>query len=220
LDDAYRYYDSAKRGFRKRQTAVLGGKLLLRRYNRPMNNRISDSRHTASATILIAGIALAAGCATMSQLEPPDVTLVDIRALEMTVFETTLEAKLRVSNPNPEPLALEGAAFKLYLDGKKVGSGMTPEVVEVPRLGSAVLKATVHINNASALLRLKDILEDRDVTYGLRGKLFVTRPNGTVRLKIEREGHLDLEGRLDLEHPLGEEPFDSVDVPGEDPAQP
>ncbi len=168
-----------------------------------MKNLISRNPHTAVSAALFGVVALPAGCATMSTPEPPDVTLVNIRAIEMTIFETTLEVQLRVSNPNPEPLALEGASFKLYLDGKKVGSGMTPEKIEVPRLESAVLRATVHINNASALLRMKGILAEREVTYGLRGKLFVTRPNGTVRLKIEREG------RLDLENPLKPESLDS-----------
>lgn len=171
-------------------------------------------RRRRRAAAPVALLMLATGCASLSTLDPPDVTLVDIRAMEMTVFETTVEAVLRVSNPNPEPLAVEGAAFKLYLDGKKVGSGATPETVEVPRLGSAVLRATVHINNASALLRIKDILEERQVDYGLRGKLFVSRPNGTVRLGIEREGRLDFSGRLESDT------HQSVDVPGEDSPEP
>jgi LEA14-like dessication related protein len=157
------------------------------------------------AALLPVAAAFAPGCASLSTLEPPEVTLVDLRAVEMTVFETTLEAKLRVSNPNPEPLALEGVALKLYLDGKKVGSGMSAETVEVPRLASAVVRTTFYINNASALLRLKEILEDREISYGLRGKLFVTRSYGTARLKIEREG------RLDLEHPARIESLESGD---------
>jgi LEA14-like dessication related protein len=161
---------------------------------------------------LIAVMALAAGCASMETLEPPGVTLVDIRSVEMTVFETTLEAKLRITNPNPEPLAVEGAAFKLYLDGKKVGSGTSPERVEVPRLSSALLRATVHINNASALLRLKEILEEQELHYGLRGKLYVARPNGTARIRIEREG------RLDLERPLGTpDSLNTPETPGANP---
>jgi LEA14-like dessication related protein len=164
--------------------------------------------------VVLAVLTLAAGCVSTPPLESPDVTLVNLRVVDMTVFETTIEARLRVSNPNPEPLMVEGAAFKLYLDGKKVGSGMTPETVEVPRLESAVLRTTVHINNASALLRLKEILEEREVGYGLRGRLYVTRPTGTVQLKIEREGHLDLETQLNGG------PADLVDVPGEDSTQP
>ena len=136
------------------------------------------------------------------------------QAVEMTVFETTLQATLRVSNPNPEPLFLEGAAFRLYLDGKKVGSGLSPDEIEVPRLGTAVMRATVHINNASAVLRLREIYEHREVVYGLRGKLFVRRDDRTARLKIEREG------RLELDRPSAPLPLDSVDVAGEDPAQP
>jgi LEA14-like dessication related protein len=176
-----------------------------------MDRALGRSRDARLFT-LIAVMALAVGCASMDTLEPPEVTLVDIRSVEMTVFETTLETKLRVTNPNPEPLAVEGAAFKLYLDGKKVGSGTSPDRVEVPRLSSALLRATVHINNASALLRLKEILEERELHYGLRGKLFVTRPNGTARIKIEREG------RLDLDQPLKTpDALDAPELPGTSP---
>jgi LEA14-like dessication related protein len=178
-----------------------------------MDHRIPERRRAARIIAAMAAVA-AAGCASMSSLEAPDVTLVDIRAVDVTVFETTLETELRVSNPNPEPLSIEGAAFKLYLDGKKVGSGMSPDEVEVPRLGTAVLKATVHINNASAVLRLREIYEDREVVYGLRGKLYVGRNGGTVRMKIEREG------QLDLTDPIAPGPLESVDVPGEDATQP
>ena len=49
-----------------------------------------------------------------------------------------------------------------------------------------------HINNASALLRLKDILEDDDVSYGVRGGLYTQGSFGTKKLKVEKTGRLDL----------------------------
>jgi LEA14-like dessication related protein len=36
----------------------------------------------------------------------------------MTLFETGMVAKLRVTNPNPEALTIDGASFKLILDDK------------------------------------------------------------------------------------------------------
>jgi len=36
----------------------------------------------------------------------------------MTLFESGMVAKLRVTNPNPEALTIDGASFKLILDDK------------------------------------------------------------------------------------------------------
>ena len=62
--------------------------------------------------ILCALLSFAVGCASTS-LEPLDLNVVDVNVAEATLFETSLDVSIRVSNPNPEPLKLEGASFKL-----------------------------------------------------------------------------------------------------------
>ena len=145
---------------------------------------------------LIAAIALviaASGCATSGSIEPLQVTLADLEVSEVTVFETTLLARLRITNPNPEPFTIDGASFKLTLEDKKVGSGTTPETFTVERLDSTVVDAVFHINNASALLRLKSILEQKSVNYGITGSLFTQGTFGTKKIRIDKAGRLDLE---------------------------
>jgi LEA14-like dessication related protein len=133
------------------------------------------------------------GCTTTGAFEPLEINLVSLQAGEMTVFETELRAKLRVTNPNPEPFAIEGASFKLYLDEKKIGTGTTPEFFTVERLESTVIDVLFHINNASAVLRLHDIIESKQVSYGVRGALFTQGTFGTKKIKVEKTGRIDLE---------------------------
>jgi LEA14-like dessication related protein len=134
------------------------------------------------------------GCSSMGSMEPFDVTLANLNITEVTVFETTLVAKIRITNPNPEAFEIDGASFKLYLEDKKVGTGTSNESFTVDRLDSSVIDVIFHINNASALLRLKDILEDEDkeVSYGVRGGLFTEGAFGTKKLKVEKTGRVDL----------------------------
>lgn len=162
--------------------------------------------------ILAALVAGLLGCSSMSTFEPLEVTLVDLEVSEVTVFETTLAAKLRVTNPNPEAFTIEGASFKLYLEDKKVGSGTCNETFSVERLDSTVIDVLFHLNNASAVLRLKDILEDDEVRYGIRGGLFLQGTFGSKKLNVEQTGRIDLgendlpkddEPELDLRAPLG-----------------
>lgn len=127
----------------------------------------------------------------MGSLEPPAVTLAGVELTEVTMFETTVQVKLRISNPNPEPMTLEGASFKLRLEGFKIGQGLSSETVTIERLDSTILNVTFHVNNAVALLQLKEIVEQEAVDYGIRAVLYTQGSWGTKKLKVEKEGRFD-----------------------------
>ena len=146
---------------------------------------------TTTRALLLVGVVLLSNCATVD-LEPPSLTLVNLQPTEATLFETTLLVKLRVSNPNPEPLTFEGASFKLTLEGHKVGRGLTADTVTVDRFGTEVIEATFHVSNASLLLRLQEVLEAKTVTYGVTGKLHILQSGNSQKLKVESSGQLDL----------------------------
>ena len=152
-----------------------------------------------SLLVVVVLVVGAIGCTSMGSIEPLEVTLANLNVTEVTLFETTLVAKLRITNPNPDAFTIEGASFKLYLDDKKIGMGTSKESFTVDRLDSSVIDVIFHINNASALLRIKDILEDDDVSYGIRGSLYTQGAFGTKKLKIEKMGRIDLKNRVPLE---------------------
>jgi LEA14-like dessication related protein len=162
---------------------------------RPTSTQGAGKRLLAGPAVLVLAAVVTAGllgCATTASVEPLEVTLADLEIAEVTVFETTLLARLRVTNPNPDPVAIDGASFKLLLDGTKVGTGTAPAAFAVERLGSTVIDAEFHINNATALLRVKDMLDKQTVSYGVTGSLFSRGPFGTRRIRVEKSGSLDL----------------------------
>ena len=62
---------------------------------------------------------------------------------------------------------------------------------------------------SSLLLRLKSILEQKSVSYGLRGTLYRSTSWGTGKIKVDREGELDLENLPDFGREIPEpEPAD------------
>ena len=115
------------------------------------------------------------------------------------MFATTVQVKLRVSNPNPEPMTLEGASFRLRLEGHKIGQGLSKESVVIDRLDSALLNVTFHVNNAVALLQLREIFQQEAVDYGIRAVLYTKGSWGTKKLKVEREGRFELENPMELD---------------------
>lgn len=139
---------------------------------------------------------LTQGCASLGSLDSPELTLVNLELTEATVFETTLEVQLRIANPNPEPITFNGAKFKLTLEDRKVGRGMSPETVTIPRLATGVVSIPFHVNNATLLLRLKDILDTKSVRYGVQGTLYLERSLGSRKLKMKSEGQLDFDQQL------------------------
>jgi LEA14-like dessication related protein len=93
------------------------------------------------------------GCAALqSSLEPPHVTLTDLRILDMTLFEQRYGVKIRVQNPNPIALPITGMNFQLDVNDAELGRGVSDQTVTVPAHGEAVLE----IKLTSNLVRIID----------------------------------------------------------------
>jgi len=149
--------------------------------------------HHAVKLLSSVSIVVLAGCASMEPVEPPDVTLVNLEVTEVTPFETTLEAEVRIINPNPEPLAVEGSSFKLEILDRKIGTGTSSATVTVPGLDSATVPVTFRLNNVAAVSRLRTILDADALDWRLRGTVFVRRgAGGRMNLKVEESGRLSL----------------------------
>ena len=140
------------------------------------------------AAILLLTTLMATGCASLGPMTPPDVALVDIQFTDVTVFETSGEITVRLSNENQEPLAIDGAVFKLFLNGREVGKALFSERMEIPRLGTSTQQVALHVSNVALVARLAQMLEQPELDYRIRSKLFVERPYGTRRVKSDHHG--------------------------------
>lgn len=170
----------------------------------------------AHTTLLIAALLGLAtlGCASLEPFTAPEVTLVDLRFEDLTVFETSGTFTVRLSNENPEPIVVDGAAYKLYLGGMRVGEALSDERIELPRLGSTVYDVDVFINNVALVARLVTLGQERGLDYTIKGKLYVERPYGLRRLRFKRDGRIDFDA--DGGRPAALEPA----VPGEPLTEP
>ena len=142
-------------------------------------------------TALVAALAVATvACTSLGGLEPPELTLTDLGLADATLFETSLHATVRIVNPNPEPLEVDGMAVRLYVDGLKVGKAVSPARVTVPRLGSVTVPLELYVNNVALLTRLKPVLESRALAWALKGTLYLVTSYGTKGLGLSSEGVL------------------------------
>jgi LEA14-like dessication related protein len=150
---------------------------------------------------LVGLLGAALGCSSLGPAEPLGVNLVDLEVREITLFEATLAAKIRVSNPNPDPLQFTGGSLKLLLDDRKIGTAMTSQAFAVAGFESTVIDMTVHVNTASAITRIPALLEQNSVSYGVRGALYSQGAFGAHKHVVDRSGSLDLRslGQADRE---------------------
>ena len=133
----------------------------------------------------------------METPDPPELTLAGLKITDATIFETNATATLRVINPSPEPIEIQGASLKLIVDGHTMGRGLSNAQLQVEGLSTASFTAEFHINNASAIFRLRRIIEARVMDYAIRGKLYLGEASGRKRVvRIDRSGHLDIDETL------------------------
>ncbi len=126
------------------------------------------------------------------------MTLVDVDFIDATIFESTFDVAVRISNDNPEALILDGAVVKLELAGRKFGKGTSAERVEIPRLSSIVQRLEMHLNHIAVATKIKTVIESQTVDYAITGKVYVITPSGSVkRLPIEKSGTIDLRGETE-----------------------
>lgn len=144
-------------------------------------------------TTLLSLLIILSGCTSLAPQDPPELTLVGLKFQKSSIFESTVEATLRVINPAPKALAIQGASFKLLVDGHTVGRGVSQNQLAVEGLSSQTFTMLFHINNASAIFRLRQLIDTNSSEYGIKGKLYLSSSYGTKAVRIDRRGIFNLE---------------------------
>jgi LEA14-like dessication related protein len=145
---------------------------------------------TLRPVALTALLALAlAGCAGLR--EPLKVSLAGVDRLEGAGMEARFMARMRVQNPNDAPIAYDGVAVDVELNGRSLASGVSDAKGEVARFGESVVEVPVTVPGATIVRQVIGfIVGDRDkLIYRVRG-FFNTGTFG--RVPFDSTGELDL----------------------------
>jgi LEA14-like dessication related protein len=116
-----------------------------------------------------AGLALClGGCATLNQARALSISVIDLVPTQTSLFETSAEMQVRLTNEGPEPLPLAGSSHRLYLNGTYVGRAVTAERLTVPALGTATQRVIVHLENLTLLRKLAELSQVAAPVIGYR----------------------------------------------------
>ena len=144
-------------------------------------------------------VLLFAGCAMTSPVRP-DVTIVNAAVTDVNLFETGMEFKLKVSNHNSEPLAIDGAIYRIYINGDDIGTGSSGEKLEIAPFGSAVQTVRVSLSNLSMINNIRALVESKLFDYQIDGDLYLSGSG-----LWPRKAHIEKTARFDFadwERPL------------------
>lgn len=139
--------------------------------------------------LLIAVCALAfTGCASL-HTDPPRVILEGIEPAAEQGAEQRTQLKLRVQNPNGDPIEYAGVYVELIVQGKTFASGVSDQSGTVPGFGEQLITVPITISVVSVIGQVMSALANSDadagskslekITYEMRGKL------GTLRFKSQ-----------------------------------
>ena len=166
-------------------------------FDRKSSSVVPQALRSASHRILplfLAALVLSTGCTTFGLIEP-DVSLVDLKFTDLTIFETSGIFTVRLSNENPEPLVVEGGVYNLYLGGWKIGKGLSDNRLEVPPLATATDEVELHLSNLAIATRLRSIYDRGVADYRIKARIYVESGYGRRKLTIENQGSFDFKSR-------------------------
>ena len=148
-----------------------------------------NSRCPGPGSLLVLLIAfIASACASLQQLETPDVVLINIQPLQSTMLEQRFEVTLRLYNPNNKDIEIDGLDFELDLNGRRLARGVGGEPFVLPRLGEATTTVTTSTSLLDMFRQALALSETDTLSYRLRGRVHLAGPGGT--LSFDRSGEL------------------------------
>lgn len=131
-------------------------------------------RALSGASLMALGVVALSGCALMpGAMRPPSVHVVGIERVAGEALEQRFALKLRIQNPNPEPLDFGGMTVELDVNQRPLATGVSADFGSVPRLGEALVTVVVSVSASNVvrqMIGLSDGLPRGELPYQLRGR--------------------------------------------------
>ena len=150
---------------------------------------------------ILAIVVLLIGCAGVGkQLEPPRVSLANIRVEEVSGLETAFEIQMRVFNANDVDLKVKGIKAELEINGQPFATGVSNAPVEIPSYGTELVTITVYSSVIKMFKSVYGLKGSEGLKYRLNGKIRVSAGNNMMPTSLPFES----EGQVSLKAPKGQ----------------
>ncbi len=153
-----------------------------------------------SRSIILAFLVLSLGaCSSVNALrqivDPPKVSLADVKLVSAGLLEQRYRLSLRVQNPNSIVIPISGLDYRVELGGSEFARGVSASSFSLPANGEDMVEIDVSTNLLDSARRVYALLKSGDdsVDYNLSGNVKVNLPF-VKSLPFSRTGQVDLTG--------------------------
>ncbi len=135
-----------------------------------LSARLSAFRLLLSLLTLLILVA----CASVPKYDPPRIGVAGIAPLDGQGGELRFTVKLRIQNPNRVEINYKGMVVDLYVEGKRVATGLSDLPGKVPAYGELVYDLPVTVSTFTALEQAFALMQkppQKGIAYEVRGRL-------------------------------------------------
>ncbi|MGK0298589.1 MAG: LEA14-like dessication related protein [Gammaproteobacteria bacterium] len=133
------------------------------------------------------------GCAGMpSDFEEPALSVTNIALRNSTGLTPEFDIVLNITNPNREPLDIDGMSYEIYLEGNKVVSGVSNNFPLIEPYSEVDVNVKAKLNLLESINLLRDLTKgsQNNIGYKLIAKLDIGR--SYPRIHIQKTGIISL----------------------------
>lgn len=150
-------------------------------------------------TVLLILAMSVSACSSVNALrqivDPPKVSLANVKLVSAGLLEQRYRLSLRVQNPNGVPIPIRGLDYSVSLAGAEFANGVSASSFTLPANGEDLVEIDVSTNLIDSARRVYALLKSGDdrVAYGLSGNVQVDLPF-VKSLPFSRNGEVNLTG--------------------------
>lgn len=142
--------------------------------------------------IQLVTVILLSACATMpSDFEQPSVSVTSFIPKSSTGLTPQFDIVLHITNPNRNPLALQGLSYSIHLDGNKVMSGVANDLPEIEPYGETDVELNATANLLGGFKLITGLMNDNNkghIEYEFKARLDIGRFK--PRIEVSKKGKL------------------------------
>ncbi|MBT8341463.1 MAG: hypothetical protein HKP58_04610, partial [Desulfatitalea sp.] len=127
------------------------------------------------------------------------IQLAGLRLQEIKGFEATFAVDLRVMNPNPLPVPIQGIDCDLSLNHHHLAKGVAKSQNSIPAFGSELVTVTIYasmldmVGVAHSLINASQGRAPKEMlNYGIKGHLMLMSSTLPGKIPFDAQGKIDL----------------------------
>jgi LEA14-like dessication related protein len=131
-------------------------------------------RRAVLPVLLSLAVLVSGGCASLQGRAPVEVMVAGVEPLQGEGLELRMLVKLRIQNPNDQPLEFNGVSLQMDVQGRRFATGVSGASGSVPRFGEALVEVPVSVPVLRIAQQAIGVLADERrgrLAYEMSGRL-------------------------------------------------